>query len=104
EYPEAYDEIERIGFAVLDSGAVDLRDEFDWEFHLIDDDDTLNAFCAPGGYVWVYTGLIKYVDSEDTLAGVLGHEIGHADNRHTTEQLTEVYGVQVLLEVALGER
>ena len=46
---------------------------------IIDNDETLNAFCLPGGFIYVYTGLIKYLDSEDHLAGVLGHEIAHAD-------------------------
>ena len=46
---------------------------------IIEDDDTLNAFAAPGGYIWIYSGLIKYLDHEDDLAGVLGHEIAHAD-------------------------
>ena len=53
----------------------------------------LNAFCTPGGYIYVYTGLIKYLDNEAQLAGVLGHEIAHADLRHVTDQLTEQYGV-----------
>ena len=69
---------------------------------LIDDDKTLNAFCTPGGFIYVYTGLIKFLDSEDQLAGVMGHEIAHAALRHSTRQMTKVYGVQTLLQVATG--
>lgn len=102
-YPQAYAHLDRIAFEVLDNGDVDHRDAFAWEFYLIDDDDTLNAFAAPGGYIYVYTGLIRFLDREDELAGVLGHEIAHSANRHTTQQLTRLYGVSVLLGVALGE-
>ncbi|MBW2258403.1 MAG: M48 family metalloprotease [Deltaproteobacteria bacterium] len=102
EYPDAYAHLDRVVTEVLDSGEVDHHDDFAWEFYLIDD-DVLNAFAAPGGYIYIYTGLIDFLSHEDELAGVLGHEIAHAANRHTTEQLTKIYGVSVLLGVVLGE-
>lgn len=101
--PEAYAEIDRIRDLILQSDDIQYRDEFAWELYLIDDDETLNAFAAPGGYMYVYTGLILFLDREDDLAGVLGHEIAHADLRHSTQQLTQQYGVATLLELALGE-
>ena len=70
---------------------------------IIDDDETLNAFCAPGGYIYVYTGLIKYLDSEDQLAGVMGHEMAHAALRHSTRQMTKVYGLSALYAVISGK-
>jgi predicted Zn-dependent protease len=88
---------------ILNSGTVKHKDEFKWEVKIINDSKTLNAFCTPGGYIYVYTGLIKYLDSEDHLAGVMGHEIAHADLRHSTRQLTKMYGVSILAEVALGK-
>lgn len=97
EAPDAYDHLYRVRDAILDSGEVELVDEFDWEIYLIDDDEVLNAFAAPGGYMWVYTGLIEYLDEEDHFAGILGHEIAHADLRHTTEQLTTQLGFELLL-------
>jgi predicted Zn-dependent protease len=51
----------------------------------------------------VYTGLIDYLDNESDLAGVLGHEIAHADQRHSVNQMIKQYGVQFLLDVAVGE-
>ncbi len=101
-YPEAYDHLFRIRSKILNSGKVQYREEFDWRTRIIDD-TTLNAFCAPGGYIYVYTGLIKYLDSEEQLAGVLAHEIAHADKRHVTDQLTKIYGINLLLDVVLGE-
>jgi predicted Zn-dependent protease len=102
-YPEAYDHLYRIADEVLASGDIEYRDTFDWEFYLIEDDATLNAFAAPGGYIWVYSGLIKFLDEEDDLAGVLGHEIAHADRRHATKQLTKAYGLEAVLGVVLGD-
>ena len=101
-YPEAYEHLRRVRDEILDSGEVTYKDDFDWEVYLIDDDETLNAFAAPGGYMWVYTGLLKFLPVEDHFAGVLGHEIAHADQRHSTEQLTKLYGVSTMLDLLVG--
>ena len=99
---KAYAHLRRITGNILNSGKVRYKDEFTWQTKIIVDDQQQNAFCTPGGYIYVYTGLIKYLDTEDQLAGVMGHEIAHADKRHTTDNLTREYGVQLLLEIALG--
>lgn len=103
DYPDAYNHIYAIRDSILDTGEVQYADTFEWETHIIDDDETLNAFAAPGGFIYVYTGLIKFLEHEDELAGVMGHEIAHADQRHSTEQLTQAYGVQTLLSLILGD-
>jgi beta-barrel assembly-enhancing protease len=100
---EAYSYVRGITKKILDSGKVKHRNDFQWVVKIIDDDKTLNAFCTPGGYIYVYTGLIKYLDSEDQLAGVMGHEIAHADLRHSTRQMTKIYGIQLMLQVATGK-
>lgn len=89
---------------ILNAGNVLHKDYFLWRLRIIQDDNTLNAFCTPGGYIYVYTGLMKYLDAEDQLAGVLAHEIAHADYRHSTRQMTRQYGIQVLLNVLAGDR
>ena len=103
EYADAYAYLGNLVDKVLDGGEVQYRDEFVWEFKIINDDQTLNAFATPGGYIYVYTGLIKYLDNEDDFMGVLGHEIAHADLRHTTRNLQKAYGLQILLSVILGD-
>jgi beta-barrel assembly-enhancing protease len=100
---EAYGHINRITNTILNSGKIKFKDEFKWQVKLLDDDSVLNAFCTPGGYIYVYTGLIKYLDSEDQLAGVMGHEIAHADERHSTEALTKQFGTELLFAILLGE-
>lgn len=100
---ELYAYLYGIRDSILNTGNVVHRDQFAWQIRLIGDDSTLNAFCTPGGYIYVYTGLIKYLESEDEFAGVMGHEIAHADERHSTAALTRQYGIDVLLAVVLGQ-
>jgi predicted Zn-dependent protease len=102
DYPDAYAYLRDIRDEILDSGEVAHLEDFVWEVHIIHDDEVLNAFATPGGYLYFYTGLIKFLDSEDHFAGVAGHEIAHAAERHSTEALTEIYGVDLLLSAALG--
>ena len=100
---EVYRYIRNMTRKILNSGKVQYKNEFKWEVKIIKDDKTLNAFATPGGYIYVYTGLIKYLDTEDQLAGVMGHEIAHADRRHSTKQLTRTLGISVLIDAALGK-
>lgn len=100
---EVYRYIRNLTNRILSSGKVAYRNEFAWEVKIIDDPETLNAFATPGGYIYVYTGLIKFLDSEDELAGVMGHEIAHAAERHSTEQMTKAYGLQMLLGAVTGK-
>ena len=102
QYPEAYGHIRRITNTILNSGKIKHRNDFDWEVYIIHDDKTLNAFCTPGGYIFVYTGLIKYLDTEDQLAGVMGHEIAHADMEHSARQMDKQFGTSLLAELLLG--
>ncbi|WP_455170171.1 M48 family metalloprotease [Aegicerativicinus sediminis] len=60
-----------------------------YEFHLLRDPETVNAFALPGGQVFITYGLFKQLETEDQLAGVLGHEIGHVLGRHSAERVAE---------------
>lgn len=99
----AYQYLEAMRDKILASGKLNHASDFVWKLYIIDDDATLNAFCTPGGYIYIYTGLIKYLDDASSLAGVMGHEMAHADRRHSTDQMTEEYGLSTLLQIALGE-
>lgn len=100
---EVYQYVRGLVNKILNTGKVVYKDEFPWEVKIIKDSKTLNAFCTPGGHIYVYTGLIKFLDSEDQLMGVLGHEIAHADMRHSTRNLTKIYGIQVLYQIITGK-
>lgn len=103
EYSEAYSYLNNLLDYILTSGEVQYKDEFVWDIHIIANDSVLNAFATPGGYIYVYTGLIKYLDQEDDLMGVLGHEVAHSDLRHTSRNLQRQYGINVLLQLLTGE-
>lgn len=104
QYKEVYQYLYKVRDNILNGGQLKHRDDFVWRLRIIHDDTTLNAFCTPGGYIYVYTGILKYLDNEAELAGVLGHEMAHADFRHSTRQMTEMYGVQALLAIVAGDR
>ena len=59
---------------------------FDYQFNIVPDKSP-NAFALPGGYIYITTGLIPLLESEDELACIMGHEIIHSNNRHTIRQL-----------------
>ena len=84
----------------------DLKD-FAWEFNVVDDPNTVNAFCMPGGKVVVYTGILKVTQNEDALAVVLGHEIAHALANHGNERMSQQVVAQLgltSLDLALSQK
>lgn len=67
---------------------------FNWEFNLVKSNE-VNAWCMPGGKVAVYTGILPFTAGEDGLATVMGHEIAHAIARHSMEQMSNQYAMQI---------
>ena len=74
--------------------------ELPWTFRVVDD-DTVNAFALPGGYVYVTRGILAHFNSEAQLAGVLGHEIGHVTARHAATRLTRMQMTQLGVGLAM---
>ena len=62
---------------------------YKFDFHLLADENTVNAFALPGGQIFITAGLLKNLQSEGQLAGILGHEIGHVVARHSAEQIAK---------------
>lgn len=62
---------------------------FDWEFNLIDDPKTVNAWCMPGGKVAFYTGIMPICQDENGVAVVMGHEVAHAIANHGRERMSQ---------------
>ncbi|MBN1578302.1 MAG: M48 family metalloprotease [Chitinispirillaceae bacterium] len=77
--------------------------DIDFTFTVIDNDTVVNAFAVPGGFVYIYTGLIKSARNEAEIAGVLAHEIGHITNRHGAKQMVKQFGISTLLDVLVGD-
>lgn len=76
--------------------AVAGRDDVDYTFKILDSEE-INAAAVPGGHIYVTKGLLRFIESEDELAGVLGHEIGHIAAKHSNKQIkAQILGSLVL--------
>ncbi len=80
--------VNRVGQRIVASTAV-RNTPYRFQFHLLRDDQTINAFALPGGQVFITSALLKLLKNEDQLAGVLGHEIGHVVGRHSIQQMAK---------------
>ena len=68
------------------SNLKDPTANFDWEYILIENKKTKNAWCMPGGKIAIYTGILEVTKNENGLAAVMGHEIAHAVAKHSVER------------------
>jgi predicted Zn-dependent protease len=87
-----YDQVLRVGRRIA---AASAEPGFDWEFCLIDEPKTVNAFCLPGGKIAVYSGLLPITQDDAGLATVLAHESAHAIARHGSERMTDQLAIQL---------
>jgi predicted Zn-dependent protease len=89
-YPDAtlQNYIDRVGERIVTRSQAS-ESVYPFEFHLLNDSQTINAFALPGGQVFITTALLSRFNSEAQLAGVLGHEIGHVVGRHGAEHLAK---------------
>ena len=101
--------VNRVGWDIarVTSRDYPIAKDYEWEFNVIEDEKTPNAFALPGGKIAVYTGILKYTENEAGLATVIGHEIGHALARHGAERMSQYLLAQlgaVALNVALQDQ
>jgi len=89
--------------ARLVAQAIQYRPEtakWDWQVAVIDDPNTLNAWCMAGGKMAIYTGLIQKLNlTDDEIAQVMGHEIAHALAKHTAERMSTAMASQAALDI-----
>jgi len=78
--------VEQVGARLIASTAA-KETSYQFKFHLLADNETVNAFALPGGQIFITEALFRRLKSEDQLAGVLGHEMGHVVGRHSNEQM-----------------
>ncbi len=88
--------LQSMGVAI---GRISHRAALDWQFKVMDT-PVINAFAAPGGYVYVTRGLLAALNDEAELAGVLGHEIGHVTARHSAQQYSNMMMANIGLSLS----
>jgi predicted Zn-dependent protease len=93
--PQVNAVVERVGKRIA---AAAEKPEYQWEFVVIDDPKTVNAFCLPGGKIAVYTGILPLTKDDNGLAVVLGHEVSHALAHHGAERISD----QTLMSLPLA--
>jgi predicted Zn-dependent protease len=86
--PEGQRFVKRVGQHIVNNSDA-KKSPYQYDFHLLADPDVVNAFALPGGQVFITTALITKFETEDELAGVLGHEIGHVIARHGAERIAK---------------
>ena len=96
----AQDFVDEVGQRLVDNTIV-RQSEYQFDFHLLRDDKVVNAFALPGGQVFITAALFQKLDTEDQLAGVLGHEVGHVIHRHGAERIAKMELTQGLTGAAV---
>ena len=93
-----YERVQKIGARIATAAKQrhpEIANTMVWEWTVIDDPKMVNAWMLPGGYGAVYTGLVNFVQSDDELAVVMGHEAAHAIARHGGERMTHGAAAQL---------
>lgn len=80
--------VREVGQRLVEQG-VASKSPYRFQFHLLRDPRTVNAFALPGGQIFITTGLLNRLQNEAQLAGVLGHEIGHVIHRHAAQHMAK---------------
>jgi hypothetical protein len=96
--PVAVAKLRRIGRRLV---SVCDAPEYAFEFHYVDGEE-VNAFALPGGYIYIYRGLLQLLPNDDTLAFILAHEISHVVRRHGIDQIQKQVVTSVALDAILG--
>lgn len=87
--------VERVNAIGQRLAQVSDRQDFLYKFYVVEKDE-LNAFTVPGGSIYIYTGLINKLKSDDQIAAVLAHEIGHGAARHTVKKFQAALGYNLI--------
>lgn len=84
----AQDLVDQIGNKLVNN-SIAKETPYRYDFHLLRDPETINAFALPGGQIFITYALYARLENQDQLAGVLGHEIGHVVGRHSAERMAK---------------
>jgi predicted Zn-dependent protease len=93
------EKVRRIGGTLA---AVSDRQDYQYQFFLVEKDE-LNAFTTPGGNIYIFSGLMDKLTTDDQIASVLAHEIGHCAARHTIKKYQAALGYDLIGSIVLGQ-
>jgi predicted Zn-dependent protease len=96
----AQDLVRRVGARIVERSSA-AKSPWRFEFHVLADDRTVNAFALPGGQIFITQALLRRLETEGQLAGVLGHEAGHVAARHGAEHIAKQQLTQGLTGAAV---
>lgn len=96
--PEIQARVARLGASIA---AVSDRKDIPYSFKVLNSKE-VNALAVPGGYIYLFKGLVDYMPSDHELAGIIGHEVGHIVKRHTVVQIERSLAVGVLFAILFG--
>jgi predicted Zn-dependent protease len=99
--PEVVSYVQTVAGKVIALGKRD-RPDVTWQVFVLDDRKTVNAFATPGGYLYVYRGLLEMCENEAELAAVMAHETGHVVARHAARSMVTAYGLDAMTSLAAG--
>lgn len=97
--PAVQNTVEEIGESIVARSAA-RGSGYRYDFHVLRDPETVNAFALPGGQIFITAALLSRLGDEAQLAGVLGHEIGHVVGRHSAEHIAKAQLTQALVGAA----
>ena len=102
-YPEEslQEYVDQVGEKLIEASNLDDETDWEFEFHLLRDPQTINAFALPGGQMFITAALYSRLETEGQLAGVLGHEIGHVVARHGAQRIAKAKLTEGLTEAVV---
>lgn len=96
--PELQARVTKLGMSIV---AVSDRKDLPYTFKVLNSKE-VNALAVPGGYIYLFKGLVDYMPSDNELAGIIGHEVGHIVKKHTVVQIERSLAVGVILAIIFG--
>jgi len=102
-YKDAYIYVNKLLATLKLTSVVKHREDFNWSVIILHDDRQRTAFTLPGGKIYIYTGLLKFLQAEHELMAVLGNEIAYADKELAAINLRETYGGVFIGKITLGD-
>ena len=103
-YPAIYAYLDNLMEILTTTTLITTREDFEWEVTIIKDDLVRSAFTAPGGKIFIYTGLLKFIKAENELISILAHEIAYIESQKVMEHLAAEYSKNLVFlgDILLG--